>query len=174
MKKENDILYIGDEGFFVRVGTKFDEEEAMKLYRAAIGTPFCTWSLEYPNHEIFEMDTEYNNLFCLCNESGLIIALISIDKDENTDKLECWNKTVGKTGELSRLVVREEYQNKGIASEFIIKVMDIMKERGYKSVHYLVSKRHKKALAAYKKLEFTLVGESDLFGCDWFCYEKIL
>lgn len=174
MKTENDILYFNDEKFIIKLGIKDDEEKVMELYRSAIGTTFCTWSDDYPNHDTFIMDVKENNLFCLCNAEGEIIGSLSIDKDENTDKLECWNKSAGKMGELSRMVIREDYQNKGIAPEFIRRVIEIMKGRGYKSVHYLVSKHHRKALAAYRKLDFSLVGECDLFEHDWFCYEKML
>lgn len=174
MKTDFNTLQINDNKYLIRKGTLQDEKIILGLYRRAIGTEFCTWSLDYPNEDTFYMDVNDNNLFCICNEEAEIIGAISIDKDENTDRLECWNKSLGKMGELSRMVIRQDYQNKGIAPEFIKYVMEIMKSRGYKSVHYLVSKHHKKALKAYEKLEFTLVGESDLFEHEWFCYEKIL
>ena len=174
MKTDIKILQINDNKYLIREAIAQDEKIIIALYRSAIGTEFCTWSLDYPNIDTFYMDVKDNNLFCICNEEGEIIGAVSIDKDDNTDGLDCWNKSLGKMGELSRMVIREDYQNKGIAPEFIKYVMEIMKSRGYKSVHYLVSKHHKKALKAYEKLEFTLVGESDLFEHEWFCYEKTL
>ena len=52
--------------------------------------------------------------------------------------------------------------------------MEVLKQRGYEYVHFLVSKDHVKALKAYEKLEFNSVGESDLYGGNWWCYEKKL
>lgn len=174
MKTDIKILQINDNKYLIREAIAQDEKIIIALYRSAIGTEFCTWSLDYPNIDTFYMDVKDNNLFCICNDEGEIIGAVSIDKDDNTDGLDCWNKSLGKMGELSRMVIREDYQNKGIAPEFIKFVMEIMKSRGYKSVHYLVSKYHKKALKAYEKLEFILVGESDLFEHNWYCYEKVL
>ena len=149
MKTEYSTLKINDNKYLIRQASLQNKEIILGLYRSAIGTEFCTWSLDYPSIDTFYMDVNDNNLFCICNEEGEIIGAISIDKDENTDRLDCWNKSLGKMGELSRMVIREDYQNKGIAPEFIKYVMEIMKSRGYKSVHYLVSKHHKKALKAY-------------------------
>lgn len=174
MKTDFNVLQINENKYLIRKALLQDEKIILGLYRSVIGTEFCTWSLDYPNIDTFHMDVNDNNLFCICNEEEEIIGAISIDKDENTDRLECWNKSLGKMGELSRMVIRQDYQNKGIAPEFIKYVIGIMKSRDYKSVHYLVSKHHKKALKAYKKLGFSLVGEADLFDHDWFCYEKVL
>ena len=49
-----------------------------------------------------------------------------------------------------------------------------MKKQGKRSVHFLVCKTNKKALRSYEKLHFDVVGESDLFDEDWWCYEKEL
>ncbi len=45
-------------------------------------------------------------------------------------------------------------------------------DRGIKGAHYLVDKKHKKALSAYKKLNFERVGESTLYDGNWWCYER--
>lgn len=151
-----------------------DKEQIMKLYRNAIGTEGCTWSEEYPNEEIMLADLEKHNLFCMENSLKEIVGAISIDEDEEVDKLECWNKNAGKMAELARLVVREDYQNNGVAKELIKNVIRVLKDRKYKSVHYLVSKYNDKALASYKKLDFKCVGESDILENDWYCYEMLL
>jgi len=49
-----------------------------------------------------------------------------------------------------------------------------LKKQGKRSVHFLVCKTNKKALRSYEKLHFDVVGESDLFDEDWWCYEKEL
>lgn len=149
-----------------------DKNSIMKLYSSAMGTEGCTWSAEYPNEEICDADIARHDLFCMENEQGEIIASISIDKDEQTDSLSCWSSAKGKMAELSRLVVKNEFQNQGLAPSIVREVLQVLQDRGYKTVHYLVSKHNKKALASYRTLDFTQVGECDLFGEEWYCYEK--
>lgn len=151
-----------------------DKVEILKLYKSAVGTEGCTWSEDYPNENICSSDIDRHDLFCMEDVNGSIIAAISVDLDDKVDSLGCWKRSVGRMAELSRLVVRKEYQNRGLAPELINEVIDILKTRGYKTVHYLVSKYNMKALASYKKLDFTKVGECNLFGEEWYCYEKSL
>ena len=119
--------------------TKEDMEEIRKLYRDAIGSPGCTWSLEYPNVEIMQGDMERNALFCLKNEAGKIIGAISIDDDKVVESVSCWDEDLKPGAELSRLVVRESEQNQGIARILLKQAMQELKKRGYQSVHFLVS-----------------------------------
>lgn len=150
---------------------KEDKEEIVKLYRSAIGSMGCTWSEEYPSYEHTEGDLKRGDLYCLKNENKEIVGAISIDDDEAVKKLSCWSDG---GAELSRLVVKEKYQNQGIAGELLKGAMAILRSRGYTYVHFLVSKKHEKALRAYDKLHFDNVGESDLYEGDWWCYEKKL
>ncbi|MDE7433164.1 MAG: GNAT family N-acetyltransferase [Lachnospiraceae bacterium] len=174
MNSDLNVLNINGSSYVLKNAEYDDKSDIMKLYGEAIGTEGCTWSEEYPNEDIFDMDVRGGNLFCFMNESGEIIAAISIDRDAAVDELPCWNKSAGKMGELARMVVRRDYQNRGIAPELINAVVDVMKQRGYATVHYLVSREHKKALASYAKLDFVKVGECELFLNKWLCYEKII
>lgn len=148
-----------------------DKEEIVKLYKSAIGSMGCTWSEDYPSYEHAEGDLKRGDLYCLKNEDGEIVGAISIDDDKLVDELSCFTQG---GAELSRLVVRETYQNQGIAGELLRCAMEVLKSRGYAYVHFLVSKKHEKALRAYDKLNFDNVGEADLYEGDWWCYEKKL
>ena len=150
---------------------KNEMEIIRSLYKGAIGTMGCTWSEEYPAMEHTLGDIQRGDLFCLKDESGTIIGAISIDDDKEVEALTCWSKN---GAELSRLVVAEKCQNQGLAGYMLRKSMEVLKQRGYEYVHFLVSKDHVKALKAYEKLEFNSVGESDLYGGNWWCYEKKL
>lgn len=169
-----DIINIDGNNYKLRNANIIDKHEIMSLYWEAIGSPGCTWSEEYPNEDTFNGDVSASNLFCLVNDSGEIIAAVSIDQDEVTDELGCWNKQAGKMGELARMVVRNDYQNRGIAPRLIEAVIEVMRQRGYATVHYLVSRHHTKALAAYAKLDFRKAGECELLSNEWFCYEKVI
>ena len=151
--------------------TQREMDEVISLYRKAIGTMGCTWDENYPSLEHTLSDISRGDLFCLRTQEGEIIGAISIDDDEEVEKLDCWMEG---GAELSRLVVKESYQNKGIAGMMLKKAMEVLKSRGYKYVHFLVSKDHIKALKAYDKLNFNQVGEADLYGGNWWCYEQQL
>ena len=153
------------------VAKEEDLEMIASLYKAAIGSMGCTWSEHYPTKEHTMGDFERKDLFCLKTKEGEIVGAISIDDDKEVENLMCWQKN---GAELSRLVVKENYQNQGIAGLLLKEAMKILKERGYEYVHFLVSKAHTKALKAYAKLEFSNVGESDLYEGSWWCYEKKL
>lgn len=62
----------------------------------------------------------------------------------------------------------------GIAGKLLKGVMEELKKRGYKAVHLLVAKDNVKALRSYDKLNFENVGECELWGHMYWCYEKAL
>ena len=76
--------------------------------------------------------------------------------------------------ELARLVVKESYQNQGIAKNLLQCGMKELAKRGYRSVHFLVSKTNERALRAYEPLGFDNRGEWFGYEHDWWCYEKSL
>ena len=144
------------------------------MYHDAIGSPGCTWSEDYPNEDDTMGDFERNDLFCLKKDDGEIIGAISIDKDDKVESLPCWDAAPRPSAELSRLVVKEKYQNQGIARQLLTYGMQELAKRGYKSVHFLVSKTNERALRSYAKFNFNNRGESDLYDEHWLCYEKEL
>ena len=132
------------------------------------------WNEYYPNEETIEFDLSRDALFVMKNDAGELIAAISIDEDEEVDSLIVWDENIAPAGELARLCVREDMQNQGIARQLLQHGMEELKKQGKRSVHFLVCKTNKKALRSYEKLHFDVVGESDLFDEDWWCYEKEL
>ena len=88
------------------------------------------------------------------DDAGNIAGVISIDDDPNVECLTCWSETMVPSAEVSRV---EE-----------------LKKRGYKAVHLLVAKDNVKALRSYDKLNFENVGECELWGHMYWCYEKAL
>ena len=108
------------------------------------------------------------------NEDGEIIGTITVDEDPQVEALTCWSKTLQPSAELSRLGVRTDMQNQGIARRLLQHGMEELKKQGKKSVHFLVCKTNKKALRSYDKLNFESVGECELWGHMYWCYEKAL
>jgi ribosomal protein S18 acetylase RimI-like enzyme len=179
------MLPIVEDAFWGRCNGKGDKMEFVKakqediieiqsMYRQAIGTPGCTWSVEYPNEEITQGDLKRGDLFCIKNVTGEILGAVSVDDDETVEQLPCWKKELQPGAELARLVVKEKWQNQGIAGKLLQGGMAVLKERGCCSVHFLVSKTNEKALRAYRKIDFYNRGELELYGECWWCYEKEL
>lgn len=158
---------------FQRANEK-DLEEIRVMYMEAIGSPGCTWDEGYPNAECTRADWERGDLFCLKTEDGEIAGVIAVDVDEIVEKLTCWTTSLQPGAELARLVVKESYQNQGIAKNLLQCGMKELAKRGYRSVHFLVSKTNERALRAYEPLEFDNRGEWFGYDHDWWCYEKAL
>ena len=151
-----------------------DFEEVLSLYRAAIGEEGCTWDEDYPGEKDIRGDLGRDALFCARNETGEIIAAFSIDDDAQVERLSCWSPEIVPAGEIARLVVRRDYQNRGIAGRLLEYAMEELGRRGYGGIHFLVSQSNVRALRAYAKLSFEQVGETELYGHDWYCFEKKL
>ena len=98
---------------------KNDSEEILKLYKAQIGGA-ADWNEHYPSEETIEFDLKRNALFVMKNESNEIIAVISIDDDQEVADLNCWNKELEPSAELARLCVREDMRNKGISPVYLV------------------------------------------------------
>ena len=153
--------------------SKEEAEEIYSLYKSKFGTPGCTWSEYYPNMDNIKTDLERGNLFVLKMQEE-IIGSVAIDVDEQVDALECWDKKLVPNGELARLVVKDGYENRGLARQLLIYGMEELKKRGMRAVHFLVSETNMKALNSYNKLNFNNKGQCHLYDEHWLCYEKEL
>ena len=153
--------------------TKADAPEILQLYHSLLGTEYCVWSEQYPGQSEIDFDLSREALFC-CRKDGKIVGAISIDLDEAVCALPCWSSHLQPSVEISRLGVHADYQNQGIALWMLRQLMQICKERGMKSIHFLVAKSNVKALRSYEKLHADVVGEGQLFGHEYWCYEKNL
>ena len=153
--------------------TQADKEEILKLYKIQLGREFCPWNEHYPSEEEIDFDLSRDSLIVM-REDGKIIASISIDDDEAVKALPYWSEALKPGGKVSRLAVLPEYQNQGIAREMIYAAMDILRTRGFKSIHFLVNRLNTKAMKSYAKLGFDKVGELEMFEQPMICYEKEL
>lgn len=151
-----------------------DKTELLKLYKAQLGREFCAWDEHYPEMQDIEGDLSRNALFVMRNPQDEIIAAISLDEDENVEQLPFWTDALQPGGEVARLVVRADYQNQGIAREMIQYAMKVLKERGRKSIHYMVNKENLKAVRSYAHLNFKRVGECIMYDQPFWCYEQEL
>ena len=115
-----------------------DREELLALYKSQVGREGCPWTDEYPSNETIDFDLSRDALFVM-KENDAIIAAISIEIDEDVDRLECWDRNLFPGGELARLAVTPSRQGTGIARLMMQYGMKALKDRGYKSIHFLVN-----------------------------------
>lgn len=145
-----------------------------KLYQSAIGQEGCAWDENYPTAELLMEDINQKRLYGIRNDEGELISLIAQDIDKEVEKLKCWSLDLVPACELARLVVSKKYQNRGIGRMMLRCGMDALYKKGYKGVHYLVAEKNERAIRSYRALNFNKVGETDLFGEHFLCYEKEL
>ncbi len=161
----------------IMAATKKDTDEIYRLYRSQLGTECCVWNEDYPALSDIAFDLSRDALFVMKEmQDGTerIIAAISLDQDENVENLPFWNPDLKPGGEVSRLAVSLERQNQGIAREMIRYAMQELKQRGKKSIHYMVSENNEKAVRSYAHLNFTLAGKCEMYGQPYLCYEQEL
>ena len=144
-----------------------DIPEILALYRSLIGTPGCTWSLDYPNEETAKSDIRNRSLYVL-RDNGKIIAVATAGSDNELDHLQ-W--TLKEPCELSRIGVVPSKQKQGIGTIILRNVIESAKERGFDGIRMLVSKTNPAALALYDKNGFERCGETFMYGIDFYCYQ---
>ena len=150
-----------------------DRAEILSLYRKQLGRPFCPWDEEYPSDFTIDDDLARDALFVLKAE-GRIVAAISIEEDEDKAQLPCWSRELDPEGELARLAVLPDEQNKGIGRIMLGFALEELKRRGFRGVRFLVDKDNSKAIRSYAVFGFRVVGECRMYERDFLCYEKAL
>lgn len=168
---ENDLYKTYD--CEIVMATEEDRNDILKLYKLQLGREFCPWTDDYPSNETIDFDLRRDALFIMKSKDK-IIAAISIEEDENVDKLDCWSDSITPSGELARLAVLPEWQNKGIAKQMLLYGMKQLKLRGFNGIHFLVNKMNIKAIKAYSSFNFNVVGECFMYDENFLCYEKEL
>ena len=146
----------------------------MAFYHSLVGTEGCVWTEDYPSELEVEFDLSREALYCLKDDENEIIGVISIDDDPAVKDLDCWSSDLNPAVELSRLGVRIDKQNQGIARVLLTSLMEELKSQGMRGVRLLGCKENKKAIRSYSKFHFYVAGEIEMFGHPYWCYEKDL
>ncbi|MCR5670324.1 MAG: GNAT family N-acetyltransferase [Butyrivibrio sp.] len=157
----------------IEPATENDREQILELYEKQKGREYCAWDEDYPSDETISFDLSRDALFVM-KENGRVIAAISIEVDEAVDNLDCWDKSLFPGGELARLAVDPSMQSRGIGRKMLEHGIKALKERGHKSIHFLVNKHNLKAIKCYASFGFNVVGECFMYDQDFLCYEKAL
>ena len=160
-----------DKKYEIVMATEEDRDEMLSLYRAQIGREYCPWNEEYPSNEAIDWDLSRDALFVM-KVDGKIKAAVSIEEDEEADRLSWWDKNLEPVGELARVAVLPEEQSKGLGRIMLQFGMDELKRRGFKGLHMLVNKNNTKAIRCYAVFGFRMVGECHMYEQDFWCYER--
>ncbi len=156
----------------IQPAQEYQKNEILALYKTMLGG-LADWDEHYPSMDNIDFDMERGNLFVMM-EGDDILAAISIDEDEEVAKLPNWSEELEPAGELSRLCVRQDLQNQGLARVMMEYAFEELRSRGYKGVHILVRRGHKIALRSYLHLGYMAAGNCRLFEKDFVCFERAL
>lgn len=148
-------------------------DEVIQLYESVKDNNMAGWDEEYPNITFIKRDIERKQLYCF-KDAGNIIACIAYAKDGQFDEVSLITEQYKPTVELSRLVVSRNYQNRGIALQLINVLLEMLKEEGYRSVHYLVTDGNIPALRSYAHLNFDYLGIEEMDDMRFLCYAKMI
>jgi ribosomal protein S18 acetylase RimI-like enzyme len=141
--------------------------EIVSIYHRLIGTPGCTWNLDYPSKETAENDINNDWLYTL-KKYDKIVAVASVGDFNELRDLQ-WKPK--KPCELARIGVDPSFQKQGIGTIILKNIMWTAKEKGYDGIRMLVSKTNTAALALYDKNGFERCGEAFKFDIDFYCYQ---
>lgn len=149
-----------------------DAEEIYAIYSSLKGSPGCTWDDEYPTLDFVRNDIEKRRSLYKLTEYGKIIAAAYLGEFEETERPECFNKSIKRLGEFSRVGVRREYHRKGYAERLLRFLLKEAANLGYEGLALLVGTENLGAVALYEKIGFRRVGDGVMYDTHWFFYEK--
>jgi len=154
------------------VFTLANQEDAFKIlnfYHSLIGTPGCTWDLDYPNEEIVRQDILRKSLYLL-KEDNEIISVAFAGVGDELQELKWMSKN---PCDIARFGVLYSKQNQGIGLLMLNKIIATIKERGFDGIRMIVRKDNWSALTLYDKNGFVRCGETSMYNLDFHCYEMV-
>lgn len=150
-----------------------DGAAVLALYRSLIGTPGTTWNEYYPGPEEVAGDIARGSLWCLWGEDGELYGAASLgDDDADIRDLPCWTP-VEKSCELSRVGIRRDLHGQGIGEALARLLLEEARRQGRGAVRLLVSRDNPAAVRLYQKLGFATCGETQMYGVNWLCQERV-
>ncbi len=148
------------------------KEAILAMYRTMLGG-LADWDEHYPTMAHINADMARGNLFVM-TAGEEILAAISIDEDELVAALPNWDPALEPAGELSRLCVRADCQNRGYARVMMEYAFEQLRLRGCKGVHILIREGHAIAIRSYSHLGYREAGRCRVYEKDFLCFERPL
>lgn len=148
-----------------------DAEEIFAVYDTLKGSPGCTWDEGYPTLDFVRNDIEKRNSLYKVTDGGKIIAAAYLGEFEEIERPECFDPSIVRLGELSRVGVRRGYHRKGVAFKMVTHLLGEAEKLGFDGVVLLVGTENHAAMRLYEKAGFERCGETFLYETHWFCYQ---
>lgn len=148
-----------------------DAAQVLSLYENAKSGGLCVWDDSYPSAREIARDLATNNLYVL-TEGGKVIGAISVVPENELDDFSCWSCKDGK--EIARVVIHTACRGQGLAFEMVQRIAAILANRGCRAIHLSVVKTNLPAYQTYIKAGFSVVGEAQLYGNDYYLMEKAI
>lgn len=150
---------------------KKDLDNVLELYEIVKKTKYCVWDEEYPTIENINFDFEHDCLYVL-KENDIVFGAISINFENEFDEFpDLWLYTKNSC-EIARLVVKPEYQNKGLAEFMVNEISIILSEKEVYCIHLAVAVNNLPAVRLYDKCGFLQVCTTYIFENYYYFYEK--
>jgi ribosomal protein S18 acetylase RimI-like enzyme len=146
-----------------------DEKQVHSLYQRAKGDKFCVWNDSYPSEAEIAHDLGTNNLYVL-TDGGKIIGAISVVPENEMDDFTCWSCSAGK--EIARVVIDKSCQGRGLSLKMVESVEAVLRGKGHISIRLSVAKINIPAYKTYIKAGFSVVGEAQMYGNDYYLMDK--
>lgn len=151
-----------------------DAEEIYAIYESLKGSPGCTWDEHYPTLDFICNDIEERDSLYKLTEDGVIVAAAYMGEFEEREVPECFDKSVKRRGEFSRVGVRREYHRKGYAERLLRYLLNEAEKLGYDGLALFAGAENHGAAALYEKIGFRRCGETFSYDTHWRCYEYIM
>ena len=156
---------------FFKMAQQGDAERVLALYENVKGDEFCVWNEYYPSITEISHDLETENLYVMSDDSK-IIGAISVMPENELDGFDCWSCKDGK--EIARVAVHKDYRGHGLSLEMVNCIESILRENACKAIHLSVVKSNIPAYKTYIKAGFAVVGNSQMYGNDYYLMEKAI
>lgn len=141
------------------------------LYRAAIGTPGCTWNENYPGAFELEHDLANGNLYVL-SEGETVIGAVSVVSPNELDEAYAWE--IQNAREIARVVISQDHRGRGLAAQMLLKLFEKLRQEGCAAIHLSAACCNAAAIKTYQRLDFSFLAQAHLYGHQFYLCEKKL
>ncbi len=141
------------------------------LYRAAIGTPGCTWNENYPGAFELEHDFASGNLYVLA-EGETVVGAVSVVSPNELDDACAWE--IQNAKEIARVVISQNHKGRGLAAQMLSQLFAKLKQEGCAAIHLSAACCNSAAIKTYRRLGFSFPAQAHLYGHQFFLCEKKL
>ncbi len=166
-----DLIKTGGNAMIFRSAIPGDLPQISRLYRAAIGTPGCTWNENYPGTFELEHDFASGNLYVL-SEGETVAGAVSVVSPNELDNVYAWE--VQNAREIARVVISQDYAGRGLAVQMLSQLFEKLRQEGCNAIHLSVACCNAAAIKTYRRLGFAFLAQADLYGNRYYLCEKKL